>query len=481
MVVTESYSKLGLERRIRRYERVRDVLNSWDRDTQNALVLQHSDTKDVDLQATNVPEVPTSATAYMYHSTKTGKWLKKHVTLLSSGQIFTSKKLGAKISDKDTEKICHLSDFDIYSVTPQHSRKIIKPPKKYCYAVKSQQKTTMWQSTDGFVHFFSTDSENAAQEWYSAVQEWRSWYLLHKKGSTELKPSSGVKPQAQGVIGTVTGHKANVSLDEGPYTIGSFKPLLDTSRFEEPATGEVDDDEEDNRPRQIPFHLRNSVHIPLSRSSEQLQLSPPLLGAFPPNSNILPAAVPQRQPSKSPHRMLRERHPPPTTLTRRLPASGYQSPDFVVPMVKGDEAFESGGLLGRSYTQRQKTLKDRGARGEQQQQDGFIPGPSLLNNAGGSGTSPLASGGPQGSGLGRSATVGRRPGTAHHSQSRSLTIGAQKPLLEFNDNVRIPELPHRRQVARGHGVPPPQDGMLITGARSREPDTQEAGGVKASC
>src|SRR5689334_9234397 len=42
-VVVESYTQLGLERHLRRYERTIDVLNSWDRDTQHILVVVPQD------------------------------------------------------------------------------------------------------------------------------------------------------------------------------------------------------------------------------------------------------------------------------------------------------------------------------------------------------------------------------------------------------------------------------------------------------
>lgn len=211
-----------------------------------------------------------------------------------------SKKTGAKASEKDSVSLCHLTDFDIYSLTPQQIRKNLKPPKKHSYAIKSQQKTAIFLNTENFVHFFSTDDVTLSEKWYTAVQKWRSWYLVNKKGDgkTENKGKKVTEVSAELRPGTRGGptHTVKVSVDENPYMIGSFAPLMNLGRF---GSGDDYDSDEESRPRQIPFHLRNS-----------LSLSP--------------------RESK--------RHPPPVSY--RLPP-------------EAEDQFSSSGLLGRTYSQRQ--------------------------------------------------------------------------------------------------------------------------------
>ena len=179
-VLLESFKQVGLERPLRKYEHIRDVLNSWDYDAQNTLVIVASPTggKDDDLDVKNVSKSqPKDTSVYLYHSQKPGHWDKRWITLRSDGQVVVSKKSGG-----ETANICHLSDFDIYIPIPRYSAKKIKPPKKICFAVKSQQKSSMFMSTVNFVHFFSTSDRQLATSWYKAVQEWRSWYLVTVMG-----------------------------------------------------------------------------------------------------------------------------------------------------------------------------------------------------------------------------------------------------------------------------------------------------------
>lgn len=355
-------------------------MNSWDRDTQNALLLQNSDSPnhDFDLETSAVPkEAPPDVTVYMYHSQKPHKWNKRYITLLSSGQIYVSKKAGLRTTDKDVNNICHLSDFDIYTSTPNYTRKTLKPPKKHCYAIKSQQKTTMFLTTENFVHYFSTDDGSLAHKWYSAVQRWRSWYLVNRLGEGSKKPSKGSK-----MAKIAPNHAVKLSVDENPYTIGSFTPLLNMERFNnapKPKTkkDEEYDSEEENRPLQIPFHLRNEV-------------------------------------SQTP-----KRHPPPVSY--KLPPSAEA------------EEFSSSGLLGRTYSQRQKAQRDK-----DNTTSAFIDAPTVLLNR----TSSMKS---------------RRPATSSE--------GMPKPLLDFTPKFQ--EAPQWDRSKKGRGVRG-VEGPLVEGATTHE-------------
>lgn len=187
-VLIEFFKQVGLERPLRKYEHVRDVLNSWDNDAQNTLVIipSPSDGQNNDLDVRHVSKnQPGETSVYLHYSQKPGSWDKRWVTLRSDGQVVVAKKNGNEVTN-----ICHLSDFDIYIPTPRYASKKIKPPKKMCFAVKSQQKSSMFVTTENFVHFFCTNERKVGTTWYQAVQEWRSWYLVNimGEGQKEANP-----------------------------------------------------------------------------------------------------------------------------------------------------------------------------------------------------------------------------------------------------------------------------------------------------
>ncbi|KAM0793880.1 hypothetical protein BDR22DRAFT_791980, partial [Usnea florida] len=179
-VLLESFKQLGLERPLRKYEHVRDILNSWDSDTQNALIIDPYPTGDgedlLDLHSVSRSQ-PGDTSVYIHYSQRPGHWDKRWVTLRSDGQMLVSEREGG-----ETANICHISDFDIYSPTARQLAKRIRPPRKFCFAIKSQQKSSMFLSTANFVHFFSTSDKTLAASWYKAVLQWRSWYLVNVMG-----------------------------------------------------------------------------------------------------------------------------------------------------------------------------------------------------------------------------------------------------------------------------------------------------------
>ncbi|KAL8711760.1 MAG: hypothetical protein Q9220_003931 [cf. Caloplaca sp. 1 TL-2023] len=190
-VLLESFKQLGLERPLRFYENIRDVLNSWDDDAQNSLIIEPSSSggDDDDLYMTSVSKrPPDDSSFYSYHSQRPGYWDKRVVTLRSDGQMSVAKPNSAEISN-----ICHLSDFDIYIPTARQLAKKIKPPKRICFAVKSQQKSNMFMSTVNFVHFFSSNDRKKAKSLYLAVQGWRSWYLVNTMGKGQADTSQATK------------------------------------------------------------------------------------------------------------------------------------------------------------------------------------------------------------------------------------------------------------------------------------------------
>jgi hypothetical protein len=125
--------------------------------------------------------------------------------------------------------ICHMSDFDIYIPTQRQLSKRIKPPKKWCFAVKSQQKSAIFLSTANFVHFFATNDKKLAAAWYSAVQGWRSWYLVNVMGKGHSKSDkTDANATAASYQGPASGaglqrprHQNKPSTDSTPYQIGS--------------------------------------------------------------------------------------------------------------------------------------------------------------------------------------------------------------------------------------------------------------------
>ncbi|KAF2096194.1 hypothetical protein NA57DRAFT_29083, partial [Rhizodiscina lignyota] len=341
----ESYLKVGLQRPLRKYEHVRDVLNSWDDDLSNTLLIMHatSTASDVELNASHVPkDRPAFGSGwFMHYSQKPGKWDKRYVALRADGQLTAAK----NEAGKDLINVCHLSDFDIYSPTPKKAKKV-KPPKKICYAIKSQQKSTMFMNTTTFVHFFCSNDKRIADDFYRAIQGWRSWYLVNvmgegnKKKATEetttslLRNSDLAGVGARDIPGSRSGarHRSTGSLDSH-YQLGSFKPVFDENHQQQP-------------------HQSRKVSASLSGS---LPDDAPLA--------VLANNIPDTKAQYSRKMTVRNRNTPPSSFpgaafhhsnsnsggSNNRPSSSHSNHG-------SEQTFAENGLLGRTYSQRQRDV-----------------------------------------------------------------------------------------------------------------------------
>ncbi|OHW91687.1 hypothetical protein CSPAE12_09669 [Colletotrichum incanum] len=438
-VVLECYFSYGLDRQLRRYERVRDVMNSWDRDTQHCLLILPGDSVDKHphLNLEGVPRTidpPAGLVNFvLYHCNRPGKWNKRYITLMESGQVFSSKKKDAKLSDKDAISLCHLSDFDIYEVTEKDMLKNIRPPKKNCIAIKSQQKNSVFQNTENFIHFFATDDSRLAGDFRRIIQGWRSWYLVNKKvdltKKTKSHHSSAEKPAstAGGLSRNGTVHRTRTSVDETPYTIGTFSPLLDMDKFDKPIDDYgKDSDRSTARPAEQ-LSTPRQTHKYVSRSRTSPNLSPP--------------------------------------AAKKL----------IDPFAR-DQEFRSGGLLGRGYEGR-KQQAEKAAEEQQNSSDSpFTGGQSLLNQVpesdrhlperrGTVRSSRTTAMDPMPQPRSRSRppaprqATSSRPKTSDGGSSSSGKREMPQPLVDLTP--KVPHLPSAWRDAQGRGVRAPNGKPLI--------------------
>ena len=322
-VLLESFKQLGLERPLRRYEHVRDVLNSWDSDTQNALIIDPSPTGDgedmLDLHSVSRSQ-PGDTSVYIHYSQRPGHWDKRWVTLRSDGQMLVSKREGG-----ETANICHISDFDIYIPTARQLAKRIRPPRKICFAIKSQQKSSMFLSTANFVHFFSTSDKTLATSWYKAVLQWRSWYLVNVMGEGK----------------------------NGTWESREVPPKLVSEEVPEPESSKADGQ---CRPPEPPSHFKSSITASAlvnDNTRHVVPLGNPIYGHIVTESNADDMDFHRRNQVQTPQFKK-------FTKDSNIVAPREHGPSFVQSERQEEpEPFAMTGLLGRTYTLRQKAQRER--------------------------------------------------------------------------------------------------------------------------
>lgn len=450
-VMLEYFGSVGVQRPLRRYEHVRDVMNSWDTDRQNSLLIVDPGTgkSEVELSLAGVPKLkPSEASWLLTYSQKPGKWDKRLITLREDGQITCQKDSS---STKDLINICHLSDFDMYTPTQEKIKKKIKPPKRLCFAIKSQQKSSMFESTQNFVHFFCTNDRQTGDDFHDAVQAWRSWYLVHVMGEGKKTKPIEEKPEiGNGGISTgfaAQGHKKMDSM-ESHYQLGSFKPLMDVGSFDRrPATSDGR-----NQRQSMDGYDRPATGIERGVSTRRKEHPPAAL-----KQNV----------------QLKEDEPL-ANLAKRPSNAGRRG-----SMDQTRQEFASNGLLGRTYSQRQRDNAEREAKREQP----FTGGSNLLNNGYGEDALPRGSlDGPrrqpstrQNNDMRRNMSK-REPGSHRRGGSVDLQrsgsragAGARdmpKPLVDLTPQYKEP--PQHWNKGKGHKMDQTVGGPLVEAATSPE-------------
>lgn len=422
----EWFKKVDIKRPLRNYEHVRDIMNSWDFDEQNELIIVDSAIDGIDqdeLLSYGVPDKrPDGMSCIINYSSRPGKWSKRWLLLRPDGQLVMAK----NEKSKDQENVCHLTDYDIYHVT-QSKMARVKPPKKLCFAVKSLQKSNIFADESQYVHFFCTNDKPTANTFWKALQSWRSWYLKYQKGEG-LKKSPATKKVLDGaVLPGAASHSRGESVGSH-YQLGTFTSLIDMNDFNKTL-----DEIEVHKPGEYPDDA------PLSRLGSQ--------------------AMHSRKMS------VRAKQPPPISRGLAAHATNNTSEDrrqnSMTQSFKSqdEETFSSGGLLGRTYTARQKAAQDR----EEKQNGAFIEGPSLISNM-----DRIALQGD--SGLNRSSST--RSNNHHRRTSSDIRRTASKripglpqPLIDLTPQYRPP--PQFAKQGKGYH-PGAGAGPLVESATSME-------------
>jgi hypothetical protein len=383
-------------------------MNSWDDDFVNTLQIVPAraiDASPASLSAANVPrEKPRESSFLMLYSQKPGTWDKRLITIRQDGQVVMSK------PNKDTEatNICHLTDFDIYNPTARQLSKKIKPPKKMCYAIKSQQRSSMFLKSSTYVHFFSTSDRTLASSFYDAVQSWRSWYLVHvlEEGKTTSHQSTELRRSASKA--TRQSKQSSTASTDVHHQTGTYKPLIDLEQPNTPNSSHAQDmsfSASSNIPTRKPSTRDRSSHAAPFLKQQQLGDDEPLVNL----------------------------------VGNRGTLRDHDTSD--------SEAFGGEGLLGRSYSTRQKVVADREAAA----QNASITGPSLLS-------------GNQAAGLERQTSIKR---TASNRRAANGTDLRHRPstrerVLLADDGLKRSSSTRAKEISRplvdltpGY-VPPPQ-------------------------
>ncbi|KAI9187593.1 hypothetical protein H9P43_001983 [Blastocladiella emersonii ATCC 22665] len=178
----ELFHDIGVERPLRDWERVTEVLRTWERDTRNVLLIRrygYRDSLTLDALKVFYPVLRD----WIHYETKPGTFKKRLFELRTGAPsepgVRTSRDAAAAAGlymatgeDKQFVLLCNLTHYDVY--TPIGNPKK-KAPTKFSFSLKSQQRmSTFEDANDGFVFHFYAPTMEKMKEWVLALRNARA-------------------------------------------------------------------------------------------------------------------------------------------------------------------------------------------------------------------------------------------------------------------------------------------------------------------
>lgn len=411
-ILLEYWHALGLQRQIRHFELLSDVVNTWDADnTQCQLRIEKICWGYTNLPLKDFPkEEPSSGLAQLQYFNKLEKKWSRRWVKLGNGSVRIAKK--DKPREKDFTQAIGLDSFDVYYfANPLFPHERLKCPTKYCFALKSQHQQSLFGKDSVYCHYFAADNEAQMSEWYSLIRDFKSRLIAERRSIAWWTAESDSEGK------TTSAETASPAVSPG-------------------------------RGRRIQKPL----------------ISPEELSQPPPAMDI------QRSGGLSRERSLRQATSITRAGTRKNRSPSVRSPKSPESIGENESAvFFSGGLLGQDYEDRKRLaqLAYKEERAQPHSEYALSPQAAGYRDIGPRGPhQPLISMDPssvEAKGLQRRETVASRPSTGH-KQGRYKQSGT---LLSF-DEVEDTSLPHHRR-GRGHtvsGQDAKSKGGLISFARS---------------
>ncbi|KAI0233733.1 hypothetical protein L0F63_001890 [Massospora cicadina] len=198
--VIEVHETFGVSRALRPWEPIIDIIEHWEPDSPNALVIKP---RQGELLTPQVSRGSPVMAGWLQVEIRKGRWERRFAVLkFATLYLAKSESLGGAVA------LCTLQNHDVFSTT----RPRPKAPKRPLFALKSQQSIMIFEKPDeDYIHFFACESEGVRDDWVLALRHSRSWaqYSAYLSRPTPFSPFSDPALVAENVAG--------IQIDSGQF------------------------------------------------------------------------------------------------------------------------------------------------------------------------------------------------------------------------------------------------------------------------
>ncbi|KAI8823155.1 uncharacterized protein EV422DRAFT_494485, partial [Fimicolochytrium jonesii] len=158
----------GIERPLREWEIVTDVISAWDntsgKGAGNAIVMKKYGFKNT-VSAKSIAGKYPRVQGWMHMESKPGKWQKRFFALREANLYYYK---DADQSSASETLFCGLSNYDVYTLSSTKARK--KKPTRFCFALRSTDSISLFENKQDYARFLCVDKEERFYDWVLAIR-----------------------------------------------------------------------------------------------------------------------------------------------------------------------------------------------------------------------------------------------------------------------------------------------------------------------
>ncbi|RUS24493.1 hypothetical protein BC938DRAFT_473499 [Jimgerdemannia flammicorona] len=174
----------GVERPLREWEIVTDVIHTWEAEKNALLAKKYAYKVSLTSQSVLNNTYP-KLFGWLHHEYKKNKWQKRFFYVKDNGIYYAkdTKYMGETL-------LCALEQYDVYTLT----RTLKKAPTKFQFALKSQDRARSHDNPDDYLHFLCSDHLEKMKDWVLSIRSARSQIQYERNPDRVKDPLAPVEP-----------------------------------------------------------------------------------------------------------------------------------------------------------------------------------------------------------------------------------------------------------------------------------------------
>ncbi|KAL1916202.1 uncharacterized protein VTP21DRAFT_5819 [Calcarisporiella thermophila] len=159
--VFEEANDWGMERAVREWEIVTDIVGTWDIESTNRLVVVRYPYRDTLTVSSVLGNSYPQLFGWLYVEIRKGKWQKRFVHWREDCLYYSKDNKGA-----NETFLCSIKTYDVYTV----KQPVRKAPTKFLFALKSQERSRHFENSDDYLHMLCAEHMEKMKDWVLSIR-----------------------------------------------------------------------------------------------------------------------------------------------------------------------------------------------------------------------------------------------------------------------------------------------------------------------